>query len=264
MDTKADLRTPLFSLEGKKILIMGIANDSSIAWGCAKAYRALGAELAITYLNPKAEAFVRPLAEQVGATIITQMDVTKDGEMEATFEQVASKWGRLDGLLHSMAYAPNADLLGRVTDCSRDGFLQAMDISCHSLVRASRLAEPLMTNGGSIQTMSYLGSQRVVENYNMMGACKAALESVSRYLASELGDKSICVNTISPGPLATRAASGIGNFDKLMAKAIDRAPMHKLTNIDDIGALSAFLMTNVAPSITGQLVYADGGYSIVS
>ncbi|PTW54378.1 enoyl-[acyl-carrier-protein] reductase [NADH] [Breoghania corrubedonensis] len=264
MDTTPERNTPVYSLHGKKILVIGIANDKSIAWGCAKAYRALGAELAITYLNPKAETYVRPLAERLDAPIISKLDVTREGDMEATFEEIRSKWGRLDGLLHSIAFAPGADLHGRVIDCSREGFLQAMDVSCHSFIRAAKLAEDLMQGGGSIQTLSYLGADRVVDNYNLMGAAKAALESVARYLAAELGSKGITVNAISPGPLATRAASGIGHFDELLDKAAKRAPTGRLTTIDEVGSLSAFLMSQIAPSTTGDLFYVDGGYNIMA
>lgn len=253
----------LYSLAGKKILVVGIANESSIAWGCAKAYRALGAEIAVTYLNDKAERFVRPLAEQLGATIVAKADVTHDGELESVFNQIGDTWGGLDGLLHSIAFAPMADLHGRVTDCSRDGFLLAMDVSCHSFIRMTRLAETLMPQGGAIQTVSYLGADKVVDNYNIMGPVKAALECVTRYLAAELGPKGIRVNTLSPGPLMTRAASGIGHFDELVAKVTERAPTHQLTTIDEVGAYSAFLMTELARSVTGELVYIDGGYNTV-
>ncbi|MGQ9369430.1 enoyl-ACP reductase FabI [Azospirillum sp. ST 5-10] len=265
-DTSLSTLSPnpaLFSLAGKKILVIGIANENSIAWGCAKAYRALGADVAVTYLNDKAERFVRPLAEQIGAPIIAKADVTRDGELEAVFEEIGRTWGRLDGLLHSIAFAPMADLHGRVTDCSRDGFMLAMDVSCHSFIRMTKLAEPLMPEGGSIQTVSYLGADKVVENYNIMGPVKAALESVTRYLAAELGPKGIRVNTLSPGPLMTRAASGIGHFDELIAKVTARAPTHQLTTIDEVGAFSGFLMTEAARSVTGELHYIDGGYNTV-
>ncbi|TBW36104.1 enoyl-[acyl-carrier-protein] reductase FabI [Siculibacillus lacustris] len=252
------------SLAGKKGLVVGIANDQSIAWGCAKAYRAIGADLAITYLNEKADRFVRPLGEELGAELILQADVTKPGEIEAVFAEIEAKWGRLDFLLHAIAFAPMADLHGRVVDCSRDGFMLAMDVSCHSLIRMAKLAEPLMQEGGAIQTVSYLGAEKVVDNYNLMGPVKAALESVTRYLAAELGPQGIRVNTLSPGPLKTRAASGIGNFDDLISKVIERTPTHQLTSIDEVGALSAFLMTDLARSVNGELVHIDGGYNMMA
>lgn len=252
------------SLAGRKGLVVGIANDKSIAWGCAQAYRALGADLAVTYLNAKAERFVRPLAEAVDAEIVLPLDVTSDAELDAVFEQITATWGRLDFVLHAIAFAPMNDLHGRVVDCSRDGFLQAMDISCHSLIRLARAAEPLMPNGGAIQTVSYLGSEKVVDNYNVMGPVKAALESTARYLAAELGPKGIRVNTLSPGPLMTRAASGIGHFDDLIAKVIDRAPTHQLTTIEEVGAMSAFLMTDLAASVNGERIHLDGGYNVMA
>jgi enoyl-[acyl-carrier protein] reductase I len=252
------------SLEGKKGLVVGIANDQSIAWGCAKAYKAFGADLAVTYLNEKAERFVRPLAEELGAGIVLQADVTRPGEIEAVFAEIEAKWGRLDFLLHAIAFAPMADLHGRVVDCSRDGFMLAMDVSCHSLIRMVKLAEPLMKDGGAIQTVSYLGAEKVVDNYNVMGPVKAALESVTRYLAAELGPQGIRVNTLSPGPLKTRAASGIGKFDELIDKVIERAPTHRLTSIEEVGALSAFLMTDMAASVNGELVHIDGGYNVMA
>ena len=261
---KAEGKTLVPTLAGRKGLVVGIANDKSIAWGCAQAYRALGADLAVTYLNAKADRFVRPLAEAVEAEIITPLDVTVDGELDAVFEMVREKWGRLDFVLHAIAYAPMDDLHGRVTDCSRDGFLQAMDISCHSLIRMAKLAEPLMQNGGAIQTVSYLGSEKVVDNYNVMGPVKSALESVVRYLAAELGPKGIRVNTLSPGPLMTRAASGIGHFGDLVSKVIDRAPTHQLTTIEEVGAMSAFLMTDLAGSVNGELIHLDGGYNVMA
>lgn len=252
-------------LTGKRGLVVGIANASSIAYGCAKAYRDLGAELAVTYLNPKSERFVRPLAEELGAPIIMPCDVTVENELEAVYAEIESKWGKLDFILHSIAFAPMQDLHGRVIDCSRTGFMNAMDVSCHSFIRMAKLAEPLMekAGGGSMQTVSYFGAEKVVEHYNIMGPVKAALESVTRYLAAELGPKGIRVNTLSPGPLATRAASGIDHFDDLMVKATERAPTHHLTTIEEVGSYSAFLATDAAKSVTGQLVYIDGGYNII-
>jgi len=250
-------------LKGKKGLVVGIANDESIAYGCARAYRFLGADLAVTYLNDKARRFVEPCAEAVGATIFEPLDVTRPGEMEAVFERIAREWGRLDFVLHSIAFAPMDDLHGRVVDCSREGFLLAMDVSVHSFIRMARLAEPLMTGGGALQTMSYFGSQKVIDNYNVMGPVKSALESVSRYLAAELGPKGIRVHAISPGPLRTRAASGIAHFDELLNKAAERAPSRALVDIDDVGIAAAYLCTDGARLITGNTAYIDGGFNIM-
>ena len=222
-------------LEGKQGLIVGIANDQSIAWGCAKAFRALGAELAITYLNEKAKKFVEPLARELAAPIFMPLDVRTDGQMEAVFERIRKEWGRLDFLVHSIAFSPKDALGGRVVDVPREGFLTTMDVSCWSFIRMAHLAEPLMKRGGTLFTMSYYGSRMVVKNYNIMGVAKAALESAVRYMAAELGPKGIRVHAISPGPLATRAASGIPEFDALLEKAKKKAPAGSLVSIDDVG-----------------------------
>lgn len=254
----------MFSLKGKFGLVVGVANDHSIAYGCAKAFQQGGADLAITYLNPKSETYVRPLAEKLGASLILPLDVEQPGELEAVFEAIQKKWGRLDFLVHSIAFAPKEDLHGRVTDCSREGFARAMDISCHSFMRMAKLAEPLMTEGGCLLTMSYHGADEVVANYGMMGPVKAALQASTRYIAAELGPKGIRVHAISPGPLATRAASGIKDFDNLMQTAADRAPLHKLVDIDDVGNLCAYLVSDGARSLTGGTIHVDGGFNIVS
>lgn len=254
----------MFSLEGRKALVVGVANEHSIAWGCATALKAQGADLAITYLNAKAEPFVRPLAEKAGAEIVLPLDVSRAGEMEAVFDAVRDRWGRLDILLHSIAFAPRQDLHGRVVDCSAEGFAQAMDISVHSFLRMIRLAEPLMTDGGTCLSVSFFGSERVVRHYNMMGPVKAALESVVRYAAAELGEKGITVHALSPGPLKTRAASGIDHFDELLDAASARAPTHHLATIEDVGAMAAFLASREARNQTGGIHAIDGGFSITA
>ena len=237
----------LVTLEGRRGLVTGIANDQSIAWGCAKAFRGLGAELAVTYLNEKAKPHIEPLARQLEAELVAPLDLRREGELEALFAQITERWGRLDFLLHSIAFAPMADLQGRVVDCSKAGFLQAMEISCWSFIRMAKLAEPLMDRGGTLFCMTYYGSQMVVEHYNLMGPVKAALESTTRYLAAELGPKGIRVHAISPGPLKTRAASGIGHFDELLSKAQAKAPMQSLVSIDDVGMATAYLATDGRP-----------------
>lgn len=251
------------SLQGKKGLVVGIANQDSIAWGCARALRAAGAELAVTWLNDKARPHVEPLARQLDAAISLPLDVEQPEQLDALFAAIAAQWGKLDFVLHSIAYAPGADLHGRVIDSSAEGFARAMDISCHSLMRMARLAEPLMTDGGSLLTMSYLGAEEVVPHYGMMGPVKAALEAAVRYLAAELGPRGIRVNAISPGPLATRAASGITGFDELLANAARRAPLRHTVTIDDVGALCAFLASDGARAMTGGTLYVDGGYHIL-
>jgi len=251
------------SLEGRKALVVGIANENSIAWGCAKWLRALGADIAVTYLNDKAKRFVEPIAQQLEAPIFMPLDVMVDGQTEAVFERIKQEWGRLDILVHSIAFSTKDALHGRVVDVPRAGFATTMDVSCWSFMRMAHLAEPLMTNGGSMFTMTYYGSQMVVENYNIMGVAKAALEAAVRYMAAELGPKGIRVHAISPGPLQTRAASGIPEFDELLAKAQEKAPARALVDIDDVGSATAFLALDVAKLITGETIYIDGGYHII-
>ena len=243
-------------------LIVGIANSQSIAWGCARAMHDAGASLAVTYLNDKALPHVAPLAEAVAAPLLLPLDVRDEAQTEAVFEAIRATWGRLDFLVHSIAFAPLEDLHGRVTDCSRDGFLTAMDISCHSFVRLARRAEPLMTNGGSLVTMSYYGAEKAVPDYNLMGPVKAALEASVRYMAHELGGSGIRVNAVSPGPIRTRAASGLSGFDQLVARAEHDSPFHDLVSIDDVGQATAFLCSPFADRITGQTLYIDGGVSV--
>src|SRR6201994_3529869 len=251
------------ALKGKKGLIVGIANDQSIAWGCAKAFRALGAELAVTYLNEKAKKHVEPLAQALESPIFMPLDVMVEGDTEKVFELIEKEWGRLDFVLHSIAFSPTEALHGRVVDVTREGFLKTMDVSCWSFIRMAHLAEPLMKNGGTLFTMTYYGSQMVVQNYNVMGVAKAALEAAVRYIAAELGPKGIRVHAISPGPLATRAASGIPEFDALLDKAKAKAPARSLFSIDDVGLATAFLAHDAARLITGDTLYIDGGYHII-
>ena len=250
-------------LEGKRGLVVGIANDQSIAWGCARAFRALGAELAVTYLNDKAKPYVEPLAQALEAPIVMPLDVAVPGQLEAVFDRIAEQWGEIDFVVHSIAFSPKDTLQGRVVDVSHDGFLKTMDISCWSFIRMAHLSEPLMKRGGTLFTMTYYGSQMVVKNYNVMGVAKAALESAVRYIAAELGPKGIRVHAISPGPLATRAASGIPEFDELLNKAQETAPTRSLVSIDDVGMATAFLAHDAARLMTGDTIYVDGGYHII-
>ena len=250
-------------LEGKRGLVVGIANEQSIAWGCAKAFRALGAELAVTYLNDKAKKYVEPLARELEAPIFMPLDVRTSGQMEAVFERIAMTWDELDFVVHSIAFSPKDTLQGRVVDVPCEGFLTTMEVSCWSFMRMAHLAEPLMAKGGTLFTMSYYGSQMVVQNYNVMGVAKAALESAVRYMAAELGPKCIRVHAISPGPLSTRAASGIPEFDELLEKARAKAPTRSLVSIEDVGIATAFLAHDAARLITGETLYVDGGYHII-
>lgn len=255
---------PKAILTGHKALIVGIANEDFIAFGCAEAFRTAGADLAITWLNEKARPYVEPLAEKLGADIVAPLNVETQGELEALFETIRTKWGRLDSLVHSIAFAPKEDLQGGLIDCSAVGFSRAMDVSCHSFVRMAKLAAPLMQDGGTMFAMSYLGAQRVVANYNVMGPVKAALEATCRYLAYELGQSDIRVHAISPGPLKTRAASGIKDFQRLLNDAVERAPLHELVDIDDVGAACAYLASDYARRITGGTIYIDGGAHIIA
>jgi enoyl-[acyl-carrier protein] reductase I len=253
--------TPI--LAGKRALVVGIANEHSIGYGCAKAFRSVGAELALTYLNDKARPYVEPLAKELGAAIFLPLDVQRPGQLEAVFAAISERWGRLDILVHSIAYAPKQDLQGGLLDCSAEGFAVAMDVSCHSFVRMAKLAVPLMTEGGTMFAMTYRGAEKVVASYNVMGPVKAALESTCRYLAHELGPRGIRVHAISPGPLKTRAASGLKDFDLLLNEAAERAPIGELVDIDDVGYTCAYLATPYARRVTGEKLYVDGGVHIM-
>ena len=251
-------------LLGQKALVLGIANEHSIAFGCARAFRKLGAELAITYLNDKARPYVEPLARELEAAILLPLDVQQAGQLETVFEQVRRTWGRLDIALHALAFAPKEDLQGPLLNCSAAGFAVAMDISCHSFVRMARLAAPLMTEGGTLFAMTYHGSNKVVPTYSVMGPVKAALEACVRYLAYELGPRGIRVHAISPGPIKTRAAGGLKDFDLLLNEAAHRAPVGELVDIDDVGMATAYLATAYARRITGSTAYVDAGLHIMA
>jgi enoyl-[acyl-carrier protein] reductase I len=251
-------------LRGMRGLVVGIANADSIAYGCAVKLRAFGAEIAVTYLNEKAEPHVRPLAEQLDADLVMPLNVEIPGQLEAVFERIEKQWGRLDFVIHSIAFAPRDDLHGRVVDCSRDGFLQAMAVSCHSFIAMAHLAEPLMKNGGTLLTMSYYGADKVVSHYNVMGPVKAALEASTRYLAAELGSKRIRVFAVSPGPLRTRAASGIEAFDELVEAAVARSPGNRLVDIAEVGRVVSFLVGGAASGMTGDTIYVDAGLHVMA
>ncbi len=258
------VKVPSPALKGAKALVTGIANEHSIAYGCAAAFRDVGTDLAITYLNEKSKPYVEPIARELKAPIFLPLDVSVPGQLEAVFEAVRKKWGRLDILVHSIAWAPKGDLQGGLLDCSAEGFAKAMDVSCHSFVRMARLAAPLMKDGGTMFAMSYYGANKVVANYNVMGPVKAALEASCRYLAYELGKQQIRVHAISPGPLKTRAASGLKDFDLLLNQAAGRAPVGELVDIMDVGYACAYLATPYARRITGETMYVDGGVNIVA
>jgi enoyl-[acyl-carrier protein] reductase I len=258
------LDVPRPALTGLKALVVGVANQHSIAYGCAKAFRELGADLAITYVNDRTRNYVEPLARELEAQIFLPLNVGTPGMLEAVFERIAREWGRLDIVVHSIAFAPKEDLRGALIDCSAEGFKQAMDISCHSFVRMARLAAPLMKNGGTLFAMSYYGANKVVPSYNVMGPVKAALEACCRYLAYELGGKGIRVHAISPGPLKTRAGSGLKDFEHLLNEAAQRAPIGELVDIMDVGFACAYLATPYARRMSGATVYVDGGVNIMA
>ena len=251
-------------LKGRKILVCGIANEHSIAYGCARAFRELGADLAITYLNEKSRGYVEPLARALEAPLLLPLDVSQPGQLEAVFARIEDQWGRLDSLVHSIAWAPKDDLQGGLLDCSADGFAKAMDVSCHSFIRMAFRAAPLMKEGGTMFAMSYYGANKVVSNYNVMGPVKAALEASARYLAFELGPRGIRVHPVSPGPLKTRAASGLKDFDLMLADAAQRAPLGELVDIMDVGFTCAFLATPYARRLSGETIYVDGGVHIMA
>lgn len=251
-------------LKGKKGLVVGVANADSIAFGCAAKLRAFGADIALTYINDKSKKFIEPLAEQIDSALLMPLDVSQPGQIQAVFERIEAEWGVLDFVIHSIAFAPKEDLHGRIVDCSEAGFLQAMQVSCHSFIQMAHYAEPLMKNGGALITMSYHGADKVVDHYNMMGPVKAALESTVRYMAKELGDAGIRVYAVSPGPLRTRAASGIDHFDELIDMAVSRSPGHRLVEIAEVGRVVAFLAGGAASGMTGDVIYVDAGLHIVA
>jgi enoyl-[acyl-carrier protein] reductase I len=256
--------TPVASLAGRKGVILGIASRESIAFGCARAFRALGAELVVTYLNAKVRSRIESLARELDAPIVMPCDVQQPEQLEALFDAARTRWGRIDFALHSIAFAPRADLHGRVVDSSRDGFLSAMDISCHSFARMARLASPLMSDGGTLLTVSFAGSRRVVPNYSVMGPVKAALECLVKYLASELGPNGIRVHALSPSPLKTRAASGLRNLDAMLEQASARAPMGSLPGIADVGAAASFLVSDAARRLNGLILPIDAGLHVMA
>jgi enoyl-[acyl-carrier protein] reductase I len=257
-----DIPRPI--LKARKALVIGVANEHSIAYGCAKAFRELGADLALTYLNEKARPYVEPIARALEAPLFLPLDVAVPGALESVFEAISAKWGKLDILVHSIAFAPKEDLQGGLINCSAAGFATAMDVSCHSFVRMAKLAAPLMKDGGTMFAMSYHGANKVVPTYSVMGPVKAALEACCRYLAYELGGKGIRVHAMSPGPLKTRAASGLKDFDLLLNEAAQRAPIGELVDIMDVGFTCAFLATPYARRLSGATLYVDGGVNIMA
>ena len=251
-------------LEGRRGLIVGVANERSIAWGIARRARAAGAELAFTYQGEALLKRVTPLAAEVGSDLVVPMDATDDAQIDAALAAVASRFGRLDFLVHSIAFAERQDLSGRTIDTSRAGFLKALEISAYSLLALARRVEPLMTEGGSILTLTYYGSVKAVPNYNVMGIAKAALEAAVRYLAVDLGPKAIRVNAISAGPIKTLAASGVSGLRDMLGSAAERAPLKRNVDIDDVGAAGLYFLSSLSKGVTGEIHYVDAGFSVTA
>ena len=250
-------------MAGKRGLIMGVANDRSIAWGIARAVAAHGGEIAFTYQGDALEKRVKPLAESVGSSIIIPCDVADDASMDGAFEAVDKAWGKLDFIVHAIGYADKQFLRGRYLDTPRSAFLQAMDISCFSFVAVGQRAAALMSNGGSLLTLSYLGAERVTPHYNVMGVAKAALEASVRYMATDLGERGIRVNAISAGPIKTLAASGIGDFRYILRWNQYNSPLRRNVTIEEVGGAGLYLLSDLSAGVTGEVHHVDSGYHIV-
>jgi len=250
-------------LQGKRGVVFGVANEYSIAWAIAKAAHQHGAQLAITYQNERFEETVRKLAATLNEPLVLRCDVSEDEQIVKVYEEIASKWGKLDFVVHSIAFAPRSALEGKFIETSRSDFLLAHDISVYSFIAVTRHAVPLMPEGGSVLTLTYLGSERAVPGYNVMGVCKAALEACVRYLAAELGERNIRVNALSPGPIKTLAARGIPGFTKMLEIVKERAPMKRSTTQEEVGNMAVVLLSDYASSITGEVIYVDCGYHIM-
>jgi enoyl-[acyl-carrier protein] reductase I len=248
---------------GKKGLIMGVANDRSIAWGIARALADHGAELGLTYQGEVFAKRVRPLAESLGSTLILDCDVTDSTSLDSVFAAIEQRWERLDFLVHAIAFSDANELKGRYADTSRANFLRSMDVSCYSFTELCRRAAPLMTNGGSLLTLSYLGAERVMPHYNVMGVVKAALEASVRYLAVDLGGQNVRVNAISAGPIKTLAASGIGDFRYILKWNEYNAPLRRTVTIEEVGETAAFLLSDMSRGMTGEILHVDAGYHVV-
>lgn len=250
-------------LKDKKVLVVGVANELSIAYGVAAKLHAFGAKVAITCQNEKAKRFVQPCADKVEAEIFLPLDVTVPGQLSEVRQVIQEKWGTLDAVVHSIAFAPITDLHGRVTDCSLEGFQLAMRVSAFSFPEIVKEFEPIMNNGGSFICMSYYGAIKVVKNYGLMGLCKAALEAAVRYISIELAPRDIGVYAISPGPIKTRAAGGLKDFDELTAEAIRRSPSKKLVDIAEVGRVASLLVAGAMSSMSGDTLYLDHSYHLM-
>lgn len=250
-------------MQGKRGLIMGVANNHSIAWGCAQALAEQGAELAFTYQGEAFERRVKPLAESLGSDLVMNADVQDDASLDAVFDTLADRWTTLDFVVHAIAFSDKNELQGRFADTTRANFLQSMDISCFSFVDIARRSAALMPNGGALVTMSFLGAQRVMPNYNVMGVAKAALESSVRYLANDLGPDGIRVNAISPGPMRTLAGSAVGGARRVYKSTNDNAPLRRNAALEHVGGAAVYLLSDLGASTTGDVLFVDGGYHAI-
>lgn len=250
-------------LAGKKALIFGVANDRSIAYAVAKIFKEQGASVAFNYVNDAILKRVEPISQELGGDFIFPCDVTKDEEISQAAKLVQEKWGKVDILVHSVAFANREDLAGRYIETSRAGFALALDVSCYSLVAACHAFEPLMSEGGSVMTMTYYGAQKVIPNYNVMGVAKAALEASVRYLSADMGAKGIRVNAISSGPLKTLASSGISGMKQIFKHVEDRSPLKRNVTQDDAAGLALFLASDLSTCVTGETIFVDAGYHVV-
>ncbi len=250
-------------MQGKRGIVMGVANDRSIAWGIARAVAAQGAEVAFTYQGEALEKRVRPLAESIGASLVLPCDVSDDASMDAAFAEIGKAWGKIDFLVHAIGFADKQFLRGRYLDTPRAAFLQAMDISCFSFVAVGQRAAAMMEAGGSMLTLSYLGAERVTPHYNVMGVAKAALEASVRYMATDLGERGIRVNAISAGPIKTLAASGIGDFRYILRWNQYNSPLRRNVTIEEVGGSGLYLLSELSAGVTGEVHHVDSGYHIV-
>lgn len=263
MVTPAEAAPAAGLLAGKKGLVMGVANDRSLAWGIARASAAQGADLAFTFQGEALERRVRPLAESVGSDLVMPCDVTDDGSMDATFATLSERWDQLDFVVHAIAFSDKEQLKGRYVETSADNFAKTLAVSCYSFTAVCQRAEPLMRAGGSLLTLTYAGSERVMPHYNVMGVAKAALEASVRYLAVDLGGQGIRVNALSAGPIKTLAASGIGDFRYILKWNEYNAPLKRTVTIDDVGGSAVYLLSDLASGVTGEVVHVDSGYHVV-
>jgi enoyl-[acyl-carrier protein] reductase I len=250
-------------MQGKRVVVFGVANDHSIAWAIAQALHREGATLAFTHVNEAIERRVRPLAESLGVSLVLPCDVSRDNDIAAVFTALGESWQAVDGVIHAVAFAPRDELKGRFIDTTRAGFQLALDVSAYSLVAIARVAEPMLAPGASILTLTYFGAEKVVANYNVMGVAKAALEASVRYLAWDLGSRAVRVNAISAGPLRTLSSAGVSGFKSMLHHHAERAPLRRNTTLDDVAHTALYLCSDLGAGVTGEVLHVDGGYNVM-